>query len=96
MNLFSSQIDHIKIDSTSRTKERRKSMIDEFKHDNIGATLMHQLTDSISGGGSDSDLATNSPSRSCESPDTKDPGYASLNNSNEMNLFLLWKITNMV
>uniref|UniRef100_A0A6C0FAM9 Uncharacterized protein n=1 Tax=viral metagenome TaxID=1070528 RepID=A0A6C0FAM9_9ZZZZ len=86
MNLFSSQIDHdIKIDSTSRSKERRKSMIDEFKHDNIGATLMHQLTDSISGGGSDSDLATNSPSRSCESPDTKETEYASRNNSNEMN-----------
>ena len=86
MNLFSSQIDHdIKIDSTSRSKERRKSMIDEFKHDNIGATLMHQLTDSISGVGSDSDLATNSPSRSCESPDTKETEYASRNNSNEMN-----------
>ena len=86
MNLFSSQIDHdIKIDSTTRSKERRKSMIDEFKHDNIGATLMHQLTDSISGGGSDSDLATNSPSRSCESPDTKETEYASRNNSNEMN-----------
>ena len=85
MNLFSSQIDHdIKIDSTSKSKERRRSMIDEFKHDNIGATLMHQLTDSISGGGSDSDLATNSPSRSCTSPDMKEGGYASRSNSNEM------------
>lgn len=85
MNLFSSQIDHdIKIDSTSKSKERRRSMIDEFKHDNIGATLMHQLTDSISGGGSDSDLATNSPSRSCTSPDMREGGYASRSNSNEM------------
>ena len=85
MNLFSSQIDHdIKIDSTSKSKERRKSMIDEFKHDNIGATLMHQLTDSISGGGSDSENTTNSPSRSCTSPNTRDTGFASRSNSNEM------------
>jgi hypothetical protein len=72
MNLFSSQIDHdIKIDSTSKSKERRRSMIDEFKHDNIGATLMHQLTDSISGGVSDSENGTNG-SRSCSSPDIKE------------------------
>jgi hypothetical protein len=59
-------------------------MIDEFKHDNIGATLMHQLTDSISGGGSDSENTTHSPSRSCTSPNTRETGFASRSNSNEM------------
>ena len=38
MNRFSSQIEHdIRIDSTTKTKERRKSMMDEFKQDNINA-----------------------------------------------------------
>ena len=48
MNLFSSQIDHdIRIDSNSKTKERRKSMMEEFKHDNINAGLINELAESI-------------------------------------------------
>ena len=58
MNLFSSQIDHdIRIDSNSKTKERRKTMMEEFKHDNINAGLLNDLADSIASTSSEGDLS---------------------------------------
>jgi phage gpG-like protein len=54
MNLFTSQIDHdIRIDSTTKTKERRKSMMDEFKQDNINVGLINELAESIASTSSD-------------------------------------------
>ena len=48
MNLFTSQIDHdIRIDSNTKTKERRKTMIEEFKQDNINVGLLNELAESI-------------------------------------------------
>ena len=61
MNLFSSQIDHdIRIDSNTRIKERRKSMMEEFKHDNINVGLMNELAESIaSTSSSDNEVSDN-------------------------------------
>ena len=57
MNLFSSQIDHdIRIDSNSKTKERRKSMMEEFKHDNINPGLLNDLADSIASTSTEGDM----------------------------------------
>lgn len=48
MTLFFGQIDHdIRMDTSSKTKERRKSMIQEFKQDNINTSLMNELAESI-------------------------------------------------
>ena len=58
MTLFSSQIDNdIRIDSGAKTKERRKSMMAEFKNDNIDAGLMRQLTDNLTSTSGDSESA---------------------------------------
>ena len=57
MDLFSSQIDHdIRIDSHTKTKERRKTMIEGLKQDNINAELINELAESIA---STSDEETN-------------------------------------
>ena len=69
MTLFSSQINHdIRIESSMKSKERRKSILKDMKKDNIELSLMTDIADSMkspqsaisSGNNSDVDITANS------------------------------------
>lgn len=48
MTLFSTQINHdIRIEATPKSKERRKSIMNDMKKDNVGLSLMNDIADSI-------------------------------------------------
>ena len=71
MTLFFGQIDHdIRMDTASKTKERRKTMMEEFKHDNIDTRLMNELTESITSSISDIDNGDSSSSDESTTPIT--------------------------
>ena len=56
MNLITSQINHdIQLDTPAKTRERRKTMLAEFKEDNIDSALLNQLADGLSVVDSDDD-----------------------------------------
>ena len=49
MNLITSQINHdIQLDTPAKTRERRKTMLAEFKEDNVDSALLSQLADGLS------------------------------------------------
>ena len=77
MNLFSSQIDHdIRLEPTSKTKERRKSMMQEFQQDNIGTELMNELADSVaSTTPTDSDTSSSDESPKNIKKELKEPSF---------------------
>jgi hypothetical protein len=77
MNLFSSQIDHdIRLEPTSKTKERRKSMMQEFQQDNIGTELMNELADSVtSTTPTDSDASSSDESPKNIKKELKEPSF---------------------
>lgn len=77
MNLFSSQIDHdIRMEPNSKTKERRKSMMQEFQQDNIGAELMNELADSVtSTTPSDSGSSSSDDSPKNMNKELKEPSF---------------------
>jgi hypothetical protein len=82
MNLFTSQITHdIRLDSSTKTKERRKSMMEDFKKDNIDVGLMSELTESISNPSSSDSERADTPMRQSGKHTNKKVSVDTTNNS---------------